>query len=227
LEENSILSRFRSGPHGGKLPRMSVRRDGQERRDALLDAALRCFSRTGVLGTGIEAIRKEAGASPSSVYHQFGDVRELTLALLVRTCERLFGAIAVGIEGAGSAEELVRRLVGAHVGWVLGHVDEARFMYQALALELTPEAAASLQAQKGELMAPIVGAVAAFVRAGELPAWSPLVYDVVLVGPAHEACRRYLGGAEIDPAWMRAELPRLAWRAVAPEAEAAAGRRRR
>ncbi|MCC6620019.1 MAG: TetR/AcrR family transcriptional regulator [Deltaproteobacteria bacterium] len=196
---------------------MSVRRDGQERRDALLDAALRCFSRSGVLGTGIEAIRKEAGASPSSVYHQFSDVRALTLALLVRTCERLFAAIAQGVAAEDGAEALVRRLVGAHVDWVLGHPEEARFMYQALALELSPEAAATLQARKAELLAPIIVRFVPYIEEGTLPAWPPLVFDVVLVGPAHEACRRWLAGAALDPAWMRAELPRLAWRAVAPE----------
>ncbi|HVG59095.1 MAG TPA: TetR family transcriptional regulator, partial [Hyalangium sp.] len=39
-----------------------ARRDGMKRRDALLDAALRCFVKRGVLGTGIEEIRRAAGA---------------------------------------------------------------------------------------------------------------------------------------------------------------------
>ncbi len=196
---------------------MSIRRDGHERRDGLLDAALRCFVRAGVLGTGIEAIRKEAGASPSSVYHQFADVRALTLALLERTCERLFGALAEAVVTAETAEALVHTLVAAHLDWVLAHPDEARFMYQAFSLEMTPAAAESLTARKVDMMAPIVACFAPFITDGSLPAWPPLLFDVVLMGPTHEACRRFLAGAALDPQWMRAELPRLAWRAVAPD----------
>jgi hypothetical protein len=41
------------------------------------------------------------------------------------------------------------------------------------------------------------------------------VFDLVLLGPSHEACHRYLGGGAIDPAWMRSALPDLAWKCVA------------
>lgn len=193
---------------------MSVRRDGLQRRDAILDAALRCFTRSGLIGTGIEAIRREAGASPSSMYHQFADLRALTLALLIRTCERLFGSIAAAVAKTDNAEALVKTLVSSHLDWVLEHPDEARFMYQALTLELSPAAAETVQARKAELLQPIALRFVPHIAAGALPAWPPILFDVVLVGPSHEACRRYLAGAPLDPGWMRSELPRLAWQAV-------------
>ena len=74
----------------------------------------------------------------------------------------------------------------------------------------------ALQARKAEMLAAIVRHLAPFVDARELPRWSPLQLDVVLLGPSHEACRRWLAGAPIDPAWMRSTLPRVAWRSVAP-----------
>src|SRR3954464_3868141 len=82
---------------------VSTRRDGARRRDQLLDAALRCFIKRGVLATGIEEIRKAAGASPSSVYHQFDGLPGVLLALLTRTFERLFGHLAARVTAAGSA----------------------------------------------------------------------------------------------------------------------------
>ncbi|AKV04496.1 Transcriptional regulator, TetR family [Labilithrix luteola] len=192
----------------------SPRRDGRERREALLDAALRCFSERGVLGTGIEEIRKEAGASPSSVYHLFDGLPGLTLALLARTFDRLAGHLASRVVPAKSAEEAVTALVDAHIEWVLTHRDEARFMYQAFALEFTPEPTLELQAQKAQSLAPITTAVGRFIAEGALPAWSPLLFDVVLLGPSHEACRRWLAGAELDPTFMRATFPKLAWQSV-------------
>lgn len=193
------------------------RQDGERRREALLDAALQCFVQRGVLQTGIEDIRKAAGASPSSVYHLFDGLPGLTLALLVRTFERLFGHLSERVLESKTAEAAVLALVDGHLEWVLSHRDEARFMYQAMALELGADTAAALAARKAELLAPVVAHLAPFIHSGALPKWSPLVLDVVLLGPSHEACRRLLAGAPLEPTWMRAQLPRLAWKCVAPE----------
>ncbi len=193
---------------------MAVRRDGRARREALLDAALRCFARKGVADTGIEDVRREAGASPSSVYHQFAGLQALVLALLVRTFGRLFDDLGVGLRGCDTPEASVRALVGGHIDWVLAHRDEARFMYQALSLELGSEVADELQAEKARQLAPIASHFVRFIESGALPPWSPMVFDVVLLGVSHEACRRYLAGAPLDPQWMRDELPRIAWRSI-------------
>ena len=200
---------------------MVLRRDGLKRHDELLDAALRSFAKHGLMKTGIEHVRREAGASPSSVYHHFAGLPGLTEALLTRTFERLFTELAAKVVRASSAERAVRALVQAHVSWVLAHPDEARFMYQATALELDPAAGDVFQARKAELLAPIVAHLRPFMAARELPRWSPLVFDLIVLGPTHEACRRYLAGAELDPKWMRVALPRLAWRSLGTASRAA------
>lgn len=138
----------------------------------------------------------------------------MTLALLVRTFERLFAHLAGRVARTRSAKGFVTALVDGHLEWVLGHRDEARVMYQALALELGSDVVGELQRAKAEQLAPIVRHAARFVERGELPAWPPMLLDVVLLGPSHEACRRFLAGAPLDPAWMRAELPKLAWRSL-------------
>jgi AcrR family transcriptional regulator len=191
-----------------------ARKDGKKRREALLDAALACFAERGVLATGIEEIRRAADASPSSVYHQFDGLPGLTLALLTRTFDRLFAHLAARVTMTTTAEAAVTALVGAHLEWVVRHRDEARFMYQAMSLELDASGVSSLQARKAEALAPVVSHLERFVREGELPAWSPLVFDVVLLGSTHEACRRFLAGAPLDAKWMQATLPDLAWRTV-------------
>ncbi len=191
-----------------------ARRDGLKRRDAILDAALRCFVERGVLGTGIEEIRRAAGASPSSVYHLFDGLPGLTLALLTRTFERLFAHLAARVLPTPTAEQAVVALVDGHLEWILGHPDEGRFMYQATALEFGAEATGALQARKAELLTPVVHHLGRFITEGALPPWPPLLLDVVLLGPSHEACRRFLAGAPLDAAWMRATLPQLAWQSV-------------
>lgn len=196
------------------------RKDGARRSDELLDAALRCFERDGVLGVGIEDIRREAGASPSSVYNLFANIGDIMLALLVRIFDELFAHIAACVSRTRSARGAVRALVDAHLQWVLEHPREGRFMYQAMTLEvggLQPAARELLQASKQRGLQPIAEHFQPFVVRGEIPNWPLGLLDVVLLGPAHESLRRVLAGAvELDPAMLRKQLPELAWRSIAP-----------
>ncbi|XXY45033.1 TetR/AcrR family transcriptional regulator [Sorangium sp. So ce269] len=201
-----------------------ARQSGVARREALLDAALRCFEQRGLLRTGIEDIRKEAGASPSSVYHLFEDFPALVAALLGRTFERLLGYVTARVLAARTARTAVRALVEAHLTWVFEHEAEARFMYQALALELDGHHRAALRDEKARLKAEVTAHLTELgVFSGARS--SEVVLDVVLLGPAHQACRLYLSApGAVDPAWMKATLPDLACGALAtvePAARAA------
>jgi AcrR family transcriptional regulator len=176
------------------------------RRDALLDAALRCFEKRGLLRTGIENVRKEAGASPSSVYQLFEHFPALVTVLRERTFERLVEYVTARVLAARTERSAVWTLVEA---WVFDREAEARFMYQALALELDGHHRAALRDTKAELMAHRLefGAFSA-ARSSE-------IVDVVLLGPAHQACRPYLSApGAADPTWMKATLPEPACGAV-------------
>jgi len=185
------------------------------RREALLDAAQTCFARNGVLGAGIEAIRLEAKASPSSVYHFFpAGLPDLTAALLQRIFEQLFRELGDRVRGKRSARVAVEALVRGHLDWVFAHRPEAHVMYQAVALQYPAAIQRRLVASKQASIAPLLAELEPFVRARELPPWPPALLDLVIVGASHEACRRVLSGAAIDPEWLRKTLPALAWRSL-------------
>ena len=190
------------------------RQNGAARREALLDAALRCFEERGLMRTGIEDIRKAAGASPSSVYHLFKDLPALVAALLQRTFERRQGFVAPRVLATRTARTAVKALIEAYLSWVFENEAEARFMYQAIALELDGEHRGTLRALKMQLKEEMV---AHLTGLGVFEATRPpeLTLDVVLLGPVHQACRMYLSSpGSVDPKWMRATLPELAWRGV-------------
>jgi AcrR family transcriptional regulator len=190
------------------------RRDGIRRRDELLDAALTCFSERGLLSTRMEDIRRAAGASPSSVYNLFDGLPSLTAALLARTFERLFAHVASRVLAADRPDAAVRALVDGHLEWVIGHEEEARFMYGAMALELANAEREELAELKAKLAVPVMEHLASLAVEGALPAWPASTLEFIVLGPAHEACRRYLAGALVDLAGLRGLLPQVAWGSV-------------
>lgn len=198
------------------------RSDGARRRDEILDAALRCFSRRGLLSVGIEEIRREAQASPSSMYHLFGDLDAIRLGLLLRVFDALFAHIAARIQKTRNAKRAVYVLVDSHIEWIAKHPAEGRFMYGAMLMEgrgLSVSAHKQLVAGKAAGFAPIAAHLQRFVADGQIPAWPPSLLDVVLLGVAHEALRRFLAGApEFDPVLLRKRLPALAWNSVSAAA---------
>jgi AcrR family transcriptional regulator len=196
------------------------RRDGIRRRDELLDAALTCFSGRGLLNTRIEDIRRAAGASPSSVYNLFDGLPSLTVTLLARTFERLFTHVSSRALAEDRPDGAVRALVDGHLEWVLGHEDEARFMYGAMALELARAQREDLAALKAKLAVPVMEHLASVAGEGALPAWPASTLEFIVLGPAHEACRRYLAGALVDLGGLRGLLPDVAWESVSAFAAA-------
>jgi AcrR family transcriptional regulator len=44
-----------------------------DRKQEILDAALRGFAEKGLAGTTVEEVRRRSGASVGSIYHHFGD----------------------------------------------------------------------------------------------------------------------------------------------------------
>lgn len=171
-----------------------------------------------MLAVGIEDIRREAGASPSSVYHLFEDKEAIMLALLVEVFDALFEHCARRVCATEAAEQAVKTLVDSHIEWISTHAAEGRFMYQATSLDgagLGASARRTLVESKARGLAPIVDHLAPMMARRELPPWPVALFDVVVLGPAHEALRRWLSGAsELDPTMLRELLPTVAWQSV-------------
>ena len=61
----------------------------EDRRDLVLGAATRAFSRSGYAGTSTDAVAKEAGVSQPYVVRIFGTKLALFLEVLERSCDRI------------------------------------------------------------------------------------------------------------------------------------------
>ena len=194
---------------------MGPRRDGAQRREVILDAALECFLARGLFATTIADIRARSGASPSSLYHHFGGLEQIALALLRRSFERLFEELLIAVRATRGAKAGVEALVSRYLRWIQEAPQEARFIYQISGGGLSKAASEELASFKSELYAPLLAHFLPHVQSGAMPSLPAPMYDVVIMGPAHEFGRRYLGGApglKLEDA--QRVLPGAAWSAI-------------
>src|SRR3954469_16486385 len=83
----------------------SPRRPRKERREQLLDAALRVLDVGGFGGLTVEGVAREAGLAKSVVYDSFGGREELLKALLAREQERALSVLAAALPKAPLADD--------------------------------------------------------------------------------------------------------------------------
>ena len=112
----------------------------EDRREHILDAATRCFARTGFVGTSTDAIAKEAGVSQPYVVRMFGTKQQLFLEVFERSARRVFDAFSgVLAEDFDPASEEDRDRLGAAYTDLLADRDMMLVMLHGFAAGDSPE----------------------------------------------------------------------------------------
>lgn len=99
--------------------------DAQKTRKAILDSALRLFSRRGYERTSLSDIAKYAGVTRGAIYWHFDDKRDLLLELCNRTDRELLASEALA--HATKIEE--PNPLGCLRSWMLSHSDEKSIQF--------------------------------------------------------------------------------------------------
>jgi AcrR family transcriptional regulator len=161
-----------------------------DRRQAILDAALRSFTEKGVAAATVEDVRRLSGASVGSIYHHFGDKEGIAAALYVEALRDYQQGYLEIVRRAPDAGGGVRALVRHHLRWVAAHPDLARFLLAGA----PPGAAERLEPLNRELFAATAAWVDTEVEAGRMRRLPRDVLYTVLIGPAQEYSRLWLAG---------------------------------
>jgi TetR/AcrR family transcriptional regulator, mexJK operon transcriptional repressor len=89
MSQSELLARSGPGrPSGGS----------EQKRAAIMTAALRLFERDGFARTSVDAIADEAGVSKRTIYNHYGDKRTLFLSLVRDTYTALIEAVSAMME---------------------------------------------------------------------------------------------------------------------------------
>jgi AcrR family transcriptional regulator len=134
------------------------RLSAEDRREAILDAALEVFSRRGYNGASIDEIAQAAGISKALIYEHFPSKKDLHVSLLERHVQEIFVRLAQTADTDDPGEVRMRNGVDAFLRWVETHKEAFRLLFRDTFEAEVAEALNRLQAQA-------TGAIAALIAA--------------------------------------------------------------
>jgi AcrR family transcriptional regulator len=187
-------------------------------REAILTAALACFTERGFSATTVEQIRERSGASIGSIYHHFGGKEQIAGALYVEGLAGYHRGLSALVERDPGAEEGVRAIVRHHLRWVAGNPELARFLMNRRETEVRLASEAPLRALNRATFAAVTAWFEAHAESGGV---RPMPFDLLyatVIGPAQEFARHWLDG-NTKTSIKRAEraLGDAAWAALRAE----------
>ncbi len=185
------------------------------RQAAILAATLELVSEKGVTAVTMTDICSRSGASIGSIYHHFNDREGVLYALYQNCLEACFVQLLPAVHAATDAQTGIKALVHTYLGWVAAHPIQANFIYEASQGTLLRHYLPQILAFKETFYNDVFSWMAPFVEAGELLRLPPWAYDAIMMGPAHEFSRRWLGGmSELSMPEAQTIIAEAVWRAV-------------
>jgi AcrR family transcriptional regulator len=106
------------------------RLSAEDRRTAILDAALEVFSRRGYNGASIDDIAQAAGISKALIYEHFPSKKDLHVSLLERHTQEIFLRLAQTADTDEPGEVRLRNGVGAFLEWVDTNRNAFRLLFR-------------------------------------------------------------------------------------------------
>lgn len=96
--------------------------EGDEKRQAIMDAAAEVFMRLGFASTSLDDISEQYGATKGIIYYHFRNKTNLFFAVLRHAMELTRAAIEPEALGEGSAKDRLRRMASAHAHLMMEHL---------------------------------------------------------------------------------------------------------
>jgi AcrR family transcriptional regulator len=195
---------------GGAMPKQV---DASEQRREIREAARAVFARRGVNGTGLAHVAEALGLGRSSLYHYYADKDALLSDLVLETLREERAMFRACLDGPGSAQERVLRLMDANVALF----DAWGALGRAI-VELRVGDAKRFRRFFREVRAELAEVLRAGQRAGEVdPALDPVLCAATLIGAIDGLLLQHLVDPRaLDVEALREELRRVARRTLAP-----------
>jgi AcrR family transcriptional regulator len=183
-------------------------------RERILGEATRQLLDRGYAAFTVAGVRDALGLSSGSMFHAFPSKAALAAAVYVDGMVDYQRAALRAIADEEEPERALRRLIGAHLGWVQDHPALARYLFSTLPDDVAAEADTRLSPRNAEFFEHLRRFYAR-IAPGAVPTQPfPLVH-VLALGPAQEYCRQWVRGhVDVPPRDVAPLLQEVALAAV-------------
>lgn len=186
-----------------------------DRRDAILKAALRSFTRSGYGATSIEGIRRDSGASIGSIYHHFGGKQELFGALYLEGLSHYQDGMVAVLRRSRQAGVGIRSVVHHHLDWIVANPDLGAFLLTGGEGEVRLASRARLRELNRGFFGEVGSWLAPQIEAGHIRRLPLDLFHALLLGPSQEFSRSWLAGrTRTSPTAAKRTLANAAWGAL-------------
>ncbi|MFF7337891.1 TetR/AcrR family transcriptional regulator [Streptomyces sp. NPDC008163] len=182
----------------------------------VLDCALELYAAQGEAGLTLNAITSASGVSAGSIYHHFGSLQGVVLALAQSWLGRLLDEVVEAMRHVTDARGGVRALTEAYLRFIQKHPDAARLMHSVTADREAITNARQLRGAQEARLAPLAAWLHAHQESGELVALPLPVLESLILGPVTSIARRWLAVGDIDIEEAIRTVPHHIWRSVSP-----------
>src|SRR5436853_1107858 len=128
----------------------------EERREAILHAALEVFARRGYNGSSIDEIAHAAGISKALIYEHFPSKRELHASLLETEVQEIFSRLVESAATGEPGEIRLRHGVDAFLRWVEERGDAFRMLFRDAVEPEVAEVVGRIQMQATTAIAELI-----------------------------------------------------------------------
>ncbi|WP_326670111.1 TetR/AcrR family transcriptional regulator [Streptomyces sp. NBC_01257] len=182
----------------------------------VLDCALAIYAAEGEAGLTLGAITSASGVSTGSIYHHFGSLQGVVVALGQSCLGRLLDELGAALREAGDARGGVLAVARAYLRFVQANPDASRLMHSATVdREVTKHVHQIRHAQEARL-APLAAWLHHHQAAGRLAELPLPVLESLILGPVTGIARRWLTVGDIDIEEAARTVPERVWRSVSP-----------
>jgi len=158
-----VSTRTQTSTPASQAPATRKRLTAEERREAILEAALEVFARRGYNGSSIDEIAQTAGISKALIYEHFPSKRDLHVSLLESHVQEIFERLAEAAATSDPGEVRLRAGVDAFLGFVETRRDAFRMLFRDA---VEPEVAGIVAAVQRQTAAAVAGMIATEPRKG-------------------------------------------------------------
>ncbi|MGY1930844.1 TetR/AcrR family transcriptional regulator [Nocardia gipuzkoensis] len=143
----------------------------------------------------VAGVRDRLGLSSGSMFHAFGSKAELAAAVYVAGMLDYQRAVLDRLDAPGiDAEQAIRAMLAAHLGWVEDHRELARFLFATPPDEVARSAEPELAQHNRTFFGALERRYRELLATADVGGDGYPVAHAICVGPAQEYCRQWVRG---------------------------------